>query len=215
MKIAIIGTGNVGRALGTSLSRAGHDVTLAARDVDKAKQVAWEVGAQAAATPAQAAEGAEVIVLAVPGVAAEAVVSELSGRASGKVVVDATNPIKPDYSGLATESGTSGAERFAALLGDARVVKAFNTVLAALQADPMAHGVTLDALFATDDAEARQKVVELIKSLGFRPVDAGPLARAREMEALAWLNIQLQIRCSGDWRSSFVLVGAPAAATAG
>jgi 8-hydroxy-5-deazaflavin:NADPH oxidoreductase len=213
VNIAIIGTGNVGQALGTSFVRAGHDVTFAARDADHAKQVAASVGASAAATPAEAAERAQVIVLAVPYVAAEAVANELAGRASGKIVIDPTNPLKPDYSGLVTENGPSGAENIAGLLHDARVVKAFNTIFAGVQADPRAHGMTLDALFATDDDDARAKVTEIIRSVGFRPIDAGPLARAREMEALAWMNIQLQMRWSGDWRTSFVLVGAPPAAT--
>jgi predicted dinucleotide-binding enzyme len=83
-----------------------------------------------------------------------------------------------------------------------------------LQADPRAHGTTVDALIATDDDEARRKVAELASSIGLRPIDLGSLAAASEMESLAWLNIRLQMQKSGDWRSSFVLVGAPQAAIA-
>lgn len=214
MKIAVIGTGNVGKAIGGSLVRAGHQVTFAARDADKTRQVASEVGASAAVSAADAARDADVIILAVPYTAAEQVAAELDGQAAGKVVIDATNPIKADYSGLATESGGSGAERFAQLLGGALVAKAFNTLLAGLQADPTTHGTRLDALYATDDPAARAAVIALASSIGLRPVSVGPLAAARELEALAWLNIRLQMITGGDWRSTFVLVGAPAGATA-
>ncbi len=213
MRIAIIGTGNVGQALGQSFVRAGHEVTYAAQNPDKTREVADTVGARAAGSVAEAARNADVVVLAVPYVAVDAVANELGGAASGKTVVDVTNPLKPDFSGLATEGGPSAAEHIAGLLGDARVVKAFNTLFASVQADPAAHGVTLDALVAADDDAARREILDLARSIGFRPIDAGPLARAREMEALAWLNMQLQMAHGGDWRSAFVLVGAPAKAT--
>jgi predicted dinucleotide-binding enzyme len=96
----------------------------------------------------------------------------------------------------------------------AHVAKAFNTLFAPLQADPRSHGVEVDGLFATDDDSARAQVAELLHSIGFRPVDTGLLARARELESLAWLNMQLQVRHHGDWRSAITIVGAPAAATA-
>lgn len=214
MKIAIIGTGNVGKAIGGSLVRAGHEVTFAARDAAKARQVASEMGASAAASAADAARDADVILLAVPFQAFDWVAAELGGHAAGKVVIDASNPAKADFSGLATEGGTSGAERYAGILPGARVAKAFNAVFVAFQADPTALGITLDVLYATDDAAARTAVAAIASSIGFRPVNVGPLAAARELEAMAWLNIRLQMITAGDWRSTFVLLGAPAAATA-
>jgi predicted dinucleotide-binding enzyme len=213
MKIAIIGTGNVGRALGTSLTRAGHDVTFAARDAAKTRQVADEVGARAAETAADAVRDAAVVVLAVPYVAIDGLATEIGDEIAGKVVIDVTNPINPDYSGLAVAAG-SGAEQVAGALPGARVVKAFNTLFAGIQEDPTTLGTTLDGLYATGDDRARAIVADLIRSIGFRPVHVGPLAVARELEALAWLNIRLQMTTGGDWRSSFVLVGAPAAAVA-
>jgi predicted dinucleotide-binding enzyme len=72
--------------------------------------------------------------------------------------------------------------------------------------------VEVDALFATDDEAARATVGDLLKSLRFRPVYVGPLARARELEAMALLNIQLQMTAAGDWRTAFALIGAPKAA---
>ena len=215
MKIAIIGTGNVGTAIGGSLVRAGHDVTFAARDAAKAGTVAGGVGASAAATPAEAARDADVIILAVPGLAAEQVAAELAGQTAGKVVIDATNPIKADYSGLTTDAGGSGAERFAQLLEGAHVVKAFNTIFASVQADPSAFGTAVDGMYATDDPIAKATVIDVLSSIGFRPVAVGPLAAARELEAMAWLNIRLQMITGGDWRTTFALLGAPQSAIAG
>jgi predicted dinucleotide-binding enzyme len=102
----------------------------------------------------------------------------------------------------------------AELLHGARVAKAFNTLFGSVQADPQMHGTTVDALYATDDEVAGSTVAELATSLGFRPVRVGPLASAQELEAMAWLNIRLQMVSGGDWRSSFVLVGAPIASIA-
>ncbi|OGO53564.1 MAG: hypothetical protein A2V85_08080 [Chloroflexi bacterium RBG_16_72_14] len=208
MKIAVIGTGNVGSALGSSFSRAGHQVTFAARDAEKTRSVASGAGGRAA-TATEAAAGADVVVLAVPYAAIEAVAADIVPVIAGKVVVDATNPLKPDYSGLATAGGASGAERLAALLPGARVVKAFNTVFATNQANPSSQGTTLDALFATDDDAAATAVAELAGSIGFRPVRVGPLAAAQELEGLAWLNIRLQMLNNGAWNTAYVLVAPP------
>lgn len=208
MKIAVIGTGNVGSALGSSFSRAGHHVTFAARDTEKARNVATDAGA-GAATATEAAAGADVVVLAVPYAAVGAVAAEIVPVIAGKVVVDATNPLKPDYSGLATAGGPSAAERLAGLLPGARVVKAFNTLFATNQANPSGQGTTLDALFATDDDAAAAAVAALASSIGFRPVRVGPLAAAQELEGLAWLNIRLQMLNNGAWNTAYVLVAPP------
>lgn len=215
MKIAIIGAGNVGKALGSSFSRAGHEVVFAARGSEHPRQAAGAVGATAVATPADAARGADLVVLAVPyASAARDVASQIAPNVTGKIVIDATNPLTPDYSALATAGGPSGAENFATWLPGARVVKAFNTLFASVQADPGTHGVMVDALYATDDGEAKTTIADVLRSLGFRPVYVGPLARARELEAIAFLNIQLQMQAQGDWRTAVTLVGAPPAATA-
>lgn len=212
MKVAIIGTGNVGKALGGTLTRAGHEVTLAAQDVEKTREVAAAVGASASAGIADAARDADVVVLAVPYGSLEDVAGSLGSAADDTVVVDVTNPLTPDYSGLATAGGPSAAEQLAEMLPKARVVKAFNTLLGSVQADPAALGRTVDGLFATDDDEARDTVTELLGSAGFRPVDAGALDAARQLEALAFLNIKMQMAFDGEWRSAFVIVNPPAAA---
>lgn len=214
MQVAIIGAGNIGKALGTSLVRAGHGVTLAAAGESHALEAAGAIGATAAPDAATAAAGAEVVILAVPFGALLEVAGELDAGTDGKVVIDVTNPLTSDYSGLATAGGASAAERLAARLPRARVAKAFNTLFGSLQADPAGLGTRLDALYATDDDGAAATVADLAASIGFRPVRVGGLAAARELEAMAWLNIRLQLTSGGDWRSAFVLVGAPAKAAA-
>jgi predicted dinucleotide-binding enzyme len=214
MDIAIIGTGNVGRALATSLTRAGHTVTLAARDGAKTRAVADEVGANAAAGPREAVDHSQVAILAVPFHAAGEVAREIAPATAGKVVIDASNPLKPDLSGLATDGGPSIAEQLEPVLPLAKVVKAFNTLFASIQANPTAHG-TVDAFFAADDPTARETVVELLDSIDLRPIDVGPLTNARYLEGLAFLNIKLQVEHGGNWDSAFVMVAPPEAAVAG
>jgi predicted dinucleotide-binding enzyme len=213
MKIAIIGTGNVGRALGSSFVRGGHDVTLVARDAAKTQTVAREIGARAGDDLAQAVADAQVVVLATPFSATDDVASKLGAAAAGKVVVEVSNPLTPDYSAIATAGGPSAAERLAARLSGASVVKAFNTMFATIQADPAAQGTQADGLFATDDESARATIAELLTSIGARPVYVGPLVRARELEALGFLNIGIQMIHGGDWRSAIVFLGVPVGAT--
>ena len=88
------------------------------------------------------------------------------------------------------------------------------TLFGAIQANPGAHGRPADVLLASDDADATATVAELASSTGFRPVVAGPLNAARQMEALAWLNMRIQMQSQGDWQSAVVILGAPPAAIA-
>ena len=105
MNIAIIGTGNIGQALGSSMLRAGHEVTFAGRHSDKTRRVASELGAAAADTPAEATAAADVVILAVPYTALGQVTGDIAQDAAGKVVVDVTNPIAADFSGRAIAGG--------------------------------------------------------------------------------------------------------------
>ncbi len=210
--LAIIGTGNVGSALGGAAAKAGYDVVYAGRDAAKAEAAAGRVGGTAAPRAAEAVKAADIVVLAVPYTAVPAVAAEIAPVVDGKVVIDATNPLKPDFSGLATGSDASGAELIARQLPGAHVVKAFNTLFAGNTANPHALGTQLDSLFATDDEAARDAVCGLSSSIGFRAIQVGPLAAARELEALAWLNIRLQIISGGTWNTAFTLVAPPPAA---
>ena len=206
MNIAIIGSGNVGRALATSAIRSGHTVTVSSASGDTAKKLAEETGAKAAASNRAAAEGAELVVLAVPYTAMVDVLDDLGPALAGKIVVDATNPLKADYSGLAVE-GTSGAEEIQARLPESRVVKAFNTQFASRQTDPRIAGLSVDGFVAGDDEEAKAVVLGLVNGIGFNPIDAGPLAMSRALEAMAFLNISLQIKNGWSWQAGWKLVG--------
>ena len=207
MNIAIIGAGNVGKALTGSAIRAGHSVAVSSKNGESARQLAEETGARAAASDREAAEAADVVILAVPYGAVDEVLGDVGAALAGKVVIDATNPIKADYSGLATD-GTSGAEEIQAKAPGARVVKAFNTAFAARQADPkVAGGLRVDGFVAADDADAKATVLGLVEAIGFNPVDAGGLAMARYLEGMAWLNITLQMNNGWSWQAGWKLVG--------
>ena len=209
MNVAIIGTGNVGRALAASFTRAGHTVTLASRDAEHAAAAAAATGARFAKTNAEAAAAAQVVVLAIPFASIEAVAAEIREAVTGKPVVDATNRMSFGPNGPTIDNGDSNADRLAAWLPDAHIVKAFNTLLASHQADPMADGTQLDGFVAGDDRDAKDTVLELIRSIGLNPVDVGPLVRAQQLEQIAFLNIALNATANGSWTSGWRLVGAP------
>jgi predicted dinucleotide-binding enzyme len=205
MKVAIIGAGNVGKALGGSLARAGHEVTLAANHAEHAVDAAREIGATPAESTAAAAGDADVVILAVPYQAAEAVAADLAPVVGSRTVVDVSNPLKPDLSDLAVD-GTSAAEEIQRRLPGARVVKAFNTLLASIQANPATQDEPAQALIAGDDARAKGDVAQLASSIGLEPVDVGPLPFARHMERLAFFNIGLNATQGWGWTSTWRVV---------
>ena len=202
MDIAIIGAGNVGTALAAALGRAGHRVTISAKHQDHAAQAAEATGVGAAASNKDAIEAGDVVILAIPGTEFDNIVGEVGNELAGKVVVDVSNRPTPDPSGTAT----SAAEELQARLPDASVVKAFNTVFATRQADPVVGGVPADGFVAGDDDAAKQSVLDIVESIGFRPVDAGSLAAARTLEGMAWLNISRNMQ-GGTWQDAWVLLG--------
>jgi NADPH-dependent F420 reductase len=210
MNIAIIGAGNVGRALGTSFVRAGHSVTITSRDLEDAGNVAASTGAVVAASNAEAAAAADIVVLATPFSSVPEIAAEIADAVSGKIVVDATNRMSYGADGPDIDTTTSNAEELAAILPGASVVKAFNTLFASNQSDPITDGVQLDGYVAGNDATAKAKVLDLVASIGLKPVDVGPLGRARQLEGLAFLNISLNVANGGSWQSGWKLVGAPA-----
>jgi NADPH-dependent F420 reductase len=209
MNIAIIGAGNVGRALATSFTSHGHSVIVASRDPEHAAAAAAATGAGFARTAAQAAVQSDIVVLAIPFASVEDVAAEIREVVAGKPVVDVTNRMTFGPNGPAIDNGESNAERLAAWLPEAHVVKAFNTLLASHQIDPMADGTRLDGFVAGDDRRAKDTVLELARSIGLNPVDVGPLGRAQQLEQIAFLNIALNATTNGSWTSGWKLVGAP------
>ncbi len=211
--IAIIGTGNVGSAIGAGAVKAGYDVVFAGQDAGKTETVAEDAGASAVTTPREAVAGADIVVLAVP---YAAVADVARGDRAGRRRQGRHRPDQPAQGGRLRARHRSGhlgrRESIAALLPDAKVVKAFNTLFATNTSDPAAHGTQLDSLFATDDDAAKDAVCGLSASIGFRPVHVGPLAASRELEAMAWLNIRMQMLTGGSWNTAFVMVDPPEAA---
>jgi NADPH-dependent F420 reductase len=210
MDIAIIGAGNVGSALARAFVRSGHDVTITARNAERVSGVASATGARAVATNAEAARSADVIVLATPFTSAAEVAAQIRNVARGRVIVDTTNRMSFGPTGPDMDTTISNAEELAALLPDSHVVKAFNTLFASNQADPILDDVQLDGFVAGDDAASKARILSLVASIGLEPVDVGPLARARQLESLAFLNISLNATRNGAWRSGWKLVAAPA-----
>ncbi|MBV5266033.1 NADPH-dependent F420 reductase [Pinisolibacter aquiterrae] len=189
MNIAVIGAGNMGAGLARLFASSGHQVVIGARQPEKAAALAAEIGSQVQGGGiAAAVKLADIVVLALPyGAAAEAL--KEAGDLSGKVVVDISNPLKPDFSGLVIGHTTSAAEEIQALVGKAVVVKAFNTVFAQLLPREARAARPLQVFVAADDAAAKAKVTELAASAGFEPVDAGPLGNARYLEPIGMMNI--------------------------
>lgn len=205
MNIGIIGAGNVGSALARGFSKAGHSVTIASREAADAQTVAASTGATAVASNADAAVDADVVVLAVPAASREAVAHDLADVAAGLTVIDVTNVMNSDMTGLTTER--SGAQDLQDMLPGGFVVKAFNTVFASMQADPVVDDTPLDGFYAGDDEQAKQKVKVLLGDLGYRPIDAGPLVMARALEEMALLIVRLNAVNGWTWRSSWKLIG--------
>lgn len=206
MRIAILGAGNVGGALASAATAAGHEVTVSATDADKTRLAAEASGATAAASNVDAVQDAEVVILAVPYPAVAGIASELRDALAGKVVVDSTNPLNETFTDLAT-TGRSAAEELQDQLVGTPVVKAFNTIFASRHSAPTEGGAPLDAVIAGDDAAAKTRVDELASSLGYRVVDAGGLRMARSLEELAFLNISLNAANDWPWQSAWKLVG--------
>ncbi len=212
MKYAILGSGNVGTTITRAVTAAGHEAVVA--DVDESALSALAAEIPAASTTSdtgQAVADADVVVLAVPFDVVEDLVSAHAAALAETVVVDATNPLAADLSGLVTDAGPAGAQRVQAAAPGARVVKAFNTVFAGNQAEAEVDGVQLDGFVAGDDADAKQVVTELLEHVGYRVIDVGGLSAARYLEGMAFLNIALNAQNGLPWQSGWKLVGPLAA----
>ena len=193
MKIAIIGAGNVGGALGGGWAAAGHDITFGVRDPDDSKTselIDSSGGRAQAKTVPEACADSDVIVLAVPWSAAEDAVTS-AGPLRGKVLIDATNPLEPDLSGLTLGRSTSAAEQVAAWSNGARVVKAFNTIGAQHMRGSRFGDQQATMFVCGDDDDAKAIAIALAQDLDFDGVDAGPLTQARLLEPLAMLWISM------------------------
>lgn len=193
MRIAVIGTGSVGRALGTRFAQLGHGVVFGSRSptAGRVEALVEEIGHGVRAdSPAAAAAGADLVVLAVPWSGAEEAIAAL-GDLEDRILVDCTNPLLPDLEGLDIREGVSGAQRLRARARGGRMVKAFNTTGAGNMADADYGDRRLSMPLCGDDREAKERVARLARDIGFEPLDCGPLSAAILLEHLAMLWIRL------------------------
>jgi predicted dinucleotide-binding enzyme len=195
MNIGILGAGNVGGALGTAAAGKGHKVCFGVRrpDSPEVKELLRTIGSSASAgSVAEAATFGEAIIIATPWPAtAEALRS--AGDLTGKVVLDCTNPLKSDLSGLELGTTTSAGEKVAEWARGARVVKIFNTTGYNNMMNPSFPVGPATMFYCGDDPGAKAVAAKIAADIGFEPVDAGPLTNARMLEPLAMLWIWLAL----------------------
>lgn len=200
MRIAVIGAGNVGGTLGCRWSEAGHEVLFGVRDpdADKVTELLGRCQGKARAmTPALAASGAEIVVLAVWWQVAQPVIEGL-GDLSGKILIDCTNPLDENLQ-LIHGHHSSGGEMIADLAPGARVVKAFNTVMWEIMADPGFAGQPATLFYCGGDDSAVQIVGRLISDIGLEPCHVGGLEMCRYLEPMAMIWIlEFRIRRQGS-----------------
>ncbi len=211
--IAIIGAGSVGSSVGRIWAGKGHTIIYGVRDPssDKVAAVVEATGRNSStASPAAAANAADVVVLAVPWAAIEDVIASL-GDLDGKPLLDATNPLALGPDGLELEIGhsISGAERIAKLAKGASVVKALNQVGAEAMADPGAFPARPVMFVAGDDETAKAIALGLVDDLGFDARDAGALKASRLLEpfAMTWIHLALSQNAGRDWAFSITSRG--------
>ena len=206
MEITIIGTGNMSRGIASRALAGGHSVTLLGHEAGKADALAGELSGGARAGTVGDALTGDVVVLAIPYGAIDDVIGEYGDQLSGKAVVDITNPVDWNtFTPLNIEAGSAAAE-IAQKAPGAKVVKAFNTTFAGNLEAGEAGGAPLDVFIAGDDAEAKQAVADLAASGGLRPIDAGPLRRARELEGFQFLHMTLQQTLGTGWSSAIKIL---------
>lgn len=193
MKLGIIGTGKISKALCTALTHKGYRVMVGGRSLEAARGIAGAMDHFATGgTIANAVHYGEIIFLAIPYASIEEVLRNTDSF-RGKIVVDCTNPVVFDeYPELAIGHSTSAAEQIAKMLPEAKVIKAYNTAFAKqIQNGPFFGANDGTMLYCGDDEAAKTSVHKLIEASGFEPVDCGPLHSARLLEPMAVLLMRL------------------------
>ncbi len=188
--VTILGTGNMGPAIASVVERGGHSAQL--------------LGTGDVTTPVTG----DIVVLAVPYPAVSQVLAERGAQLAGKIVVDITNPVNFEtFDSLTVPADSSATAEIAAALPDARVVKAFNTNFAATLASGTIGDRVTTVLVAGDDADAKARLSEVVTAGGLRVIDAGSLRRARELEAIGFLQISLAAAEKVSWTGGFAVQG--------
>jgi len=210
MNITIIGTGKISRALASRLLEASHHVTLVGHTPGKAEALVDDLKGRAKDGSISIAMPhtlpGEVVILAVPYPAVESIVRQYIELLPGKILVDITNPIDFQKMELIV-SDTSAAEEIARVAPiSARVVKAFNTVFAKLLLSEQVNCGPIDVFIAGNDADAKITVTQLVKDIGLRPIDVGPLKWARQLEAMELLHMSIQTSSNLGFKSAIKIV---------
>jgi predicted dinucleotide-binding enzyme len=193
MKISILGAGNVGGTLGSAWARKGYDVFFGVPSPNEAKTqgLLKTIGSKGrAGTVSEAAAASDIIVLATPWPVTQDAI-KAAGNLTGKVVIDCTNPLKPDFSGLTIGHTTSGAEQVAEWAKGAKVFKAFNQTGFNNMGNPVFDGQRAVIFVCGDDAAQKPTVLKLATDIGFEAIDAGSLVVARLLEPYGMLWIHL------------------------
>lgn len=213
MNITIIGPGTMGSAIGGRAVAGGHSVTFVGKTLESAQKATDEVrafakqGNEVSAATLEQVELGDVVVLALWYGTNIEVAKQLGEKLKGKTVVDIANPVNSTYDGLVTAPDSSSAEDVAKAAGTkTKVVKAFNTTYASTLRQGQVAGQPLDVFIAGDDAEAKNKVAQFVKDAGLRPVDAGPLSRARQMEGMQLLHIVTQGNLGTNFASTIKIL---------
>jgi 8-hydroxy-5-deazaflavin:NADPH oxidoreductase len=213
MNVTIIGAGNMGRGIGRRFLAGGHSITLVDIDGQAAEQAAADLkmaagnDAPISTGTLEAVELGDVVVLALWYGANVETVRQLGKKLEGRIVVDVANPLNSTFDGLATAPESSSAEDVAsAVVAGASVVKAFNTTFAGTLMVGQVDGKPLDVFIAGDDADAKVQVARLIADGGLRPIDVGPLSRARQLEGIGLLHISLQQTLGSNWMSAVKII---------
>ncbi|ARN85186.1 hypothetical protein GQ61_07710 [Candidatus Nucleicultrix amoebiphila FS5] len=206
MKIAIIGAGNVGKALGMKLSQKGHQILYGVRDITNSKHDSLRNTPHfTLTTPHDAVQKVDIVLLAVPWKSSQQAIESL-GSLADKILVDCTNPIKEDFSGLDVAHTTSGAEIIASWAKDAKVVKCFNQTGFTNMLNPL-YGTQPSTMFAAgDDPDSVKIVASLARDVGFDAVELKGLILARQLEQLAWLWIEIALKQGFKGEFSFCLL---------
>ncbi len=201
--IAIIGTGDVARALGPEFAAQGHTIVYGSRnpDSDKARDLVAETGGDASArTQSESVVGAEIVVLAVPGMLVGEITEGL-GDLSGKIIIDPTNPLQRDGLRLSHGVDTSNAEIVQDIAPDAHVVKAFNTLNWKTMMEPASSGGPVSIPLVGNNKNAKKTVAELVAGMGLEPIDLGGVENARWVEGMLilWINNRYSDRDSFEF----------------
>ncbi len=201
MQVGILGSGLMGGKLGTIFARAGHEVVFSyARSEEKLQKLARDADGNArAGTPSEAAQEADALLLAVHWSRIEDVLNQ-TGDLSGKVIVSCSLPMNDDNTELVVAHTSSGAEELARMIPKARVVSAFNTVPSEVLFgvfDSRRNATKPSLVYCGDDSSSKGIVAELIRNVGFDPLDAGPLRIARYTEPFALLVAELAYEGEG------------------